>query len=217
MRKKIIYKALIFVFITLIAISAISCDSNLRWGREGDIIYKGTRYLEIDEPFYYIMDGNSVEIGHIKNFLFPSTFVYQSDINDNLLFSPIGSGRASKNYFSKVYVKEGCDFPNMDTIISSIYLSSFDSSSVYELEISGKSFNDVFVKAEEPAIYSYGFNNDFDYFCMQYDDTSLGQKITKYIDTIILDEYGNIYFRLDQYGWYKLIDELEYQIKKILS
>ena len=52
---------------------------------------------------------------------------------------------------------------------------------------------------------------------MRYDDTSLGQKITKYIDTIILDEYGNIYFKLGDYGWYKLIDELEYQIKKILS
>ena len=152
MGKSIIYKILIFVFITLITIGGTSCNGNLRADIGSNIIYKGNKYLKIDEPFYYVMDGNYVEIGCIKNYIFPATYVYLSDINDNLLFSPIGSGTAFDNRFGCIFVKEGYDYPSGDTIISSIYLTSYDGSSVYELEIAEKSFNDIFIETEEPAI-----------------------------------------------------------------
>ena len=219
MQKKTIKIVNILIIIVTILIFTGCQGSITILPQDHSIIYNGSRYYKVDEDFEYYVDYQEPEIGYIRNIIFPRTYLYIAKQNDNLIYSVYGTGLA-RYLFGDVWVKEGYSFPNQDTIITEVYLTSEFNDVKHILEISDCSFNNLFIEVANVPDNKWIIDvEEMSCLCLLYEDAQLEQTITKGIRWLYEDEYGNIYFSKtvdDGVKWYMFNDELMYLAHKCL-
>lgn len=226
MNKRLLKNMIIIILLSISIIIISGCDDDdkgilINLEKDDSIIYNGFRYYPIPyDGLEYYVDYQDPEIGYFKNLLFPRQYLYMAKANDNLIYSVYGTGRAYY-LFEDVWVKEGYSFPDYDTIITKLYLSSDFNDVEYRLEVDKKSFNDIFIEVDNMPDKTWIVEEDgLDCLCLLYEDEQLEQTIIKGIRTFREDEYGNFYFSCrdeDDIICYTFNDELTYLVKKYLS
>ena len=141
-------KIIILLIILLSVISLYSCNTI---SSDGSITYNGIKYNSIiDTSGYYNFIGQSHKVGTFVSKMGYRNELYclDSDIEENVMFRLDAFG------IRDIWVKEGYEFPNEETIVDFIVIKNMNNNKEKTIEIENCNFNDLFIETDEVNFFT---------------------------------------------------------------